>query len=72
MAALYQSLPLRQDQDIRLLRLMPANDGRCLAAKLDVVSLNDLPKYIALSYAWGPPSLDSILTCNGVTLRINF
>ena len=70
MTALYQSLPLQQSRDVRLLYLIPANDKRPITALLKTVSLDSKPEYIALSYAWGRPNFDAELVCNGVTLKI--
>ncbi|KAL7937807.1 HET domain-containing protein [Trichoderma chlorosporum] len=56
---LYSSLPLK-DGDIRLLTILPD----------DVASLDENPKYVALSYVWGGPLQDGTLHINGHEKRI--
>ena len=70
MTSLYQRLPLQQRWDVRLLYLIPANNKQPITALLNIVSLDNKPEYIALSYAWGKPIFDAELVCNGVTLEI--
>jgi hypothetical protein len=46
--------PLRgHSREIRLLRWAPSNNEDDMRFSLEVCSLNDCPKYVALSYTWG-------------------
>ncbi|KAL6809362.1 HET domain-containing protein [Trichoderma sp. SZMC 28013] len=67
--ALYPTLPLR-DGDIRLLTILPDEWAADIHCKISVVSLNDTPEYVALSYVWGPPFQDGTLHINGHKQRI--
>lgn len=50
---LYSSLRLKADNEIRLMNIHPNKAGD-IACELRVVSLQDNPEYIAVSYTWGP------------------
>lgn len=55
----------------RILKLLPSNGSDVsLRCELLIVSLDKLPKYEALSYAWGAPVLSSFIFCNGKRLGI--
>ncbi|KAK4074706.1 uncharacterized protein Triagg1_4855 [Trichoderma aggressivum f. europaeum] len=66
---LYPRTPLR-DGDIRLLTILPDEWAADIHCKISVVSLNDTPKYVTLSYVWGPPFQDGTLRINGHEQRI--
>lgn len=52
----FQYQPLdHSKRQIRLLELSPGNPGSRISARLIHVSLDDNPRYDALSYMWGPP-----------------
>ena len=70
MTTLYQSLPQQQSLDVRLLYLIPTNDKQPITALLKIISLDNKPGYIALSYAWNKPIYDAQLVCNGVTIKV--
>ncbi|PNP53740.1 hypothetical protein THARTR1_05864 [Trichoderma harzianum] len=67
--ALYSTLPLR-DGDIRLLTILPDEWAADIRCEISVVSLNDTPKYVALSYVWGGAFQDGTLHINGHEQRI--
>jgi Heterokaryon incompatibility protein (HET) len=62
---LYSPLPERH---IRLLTLKPLQDPP--SGTLDVVSLDEIPKFNALSYAWGAPGDILDLVCSGKILSV--
>jgi hypothetical protein len=43
-------------QQIRLLRVMPTSSVGSIECQIHTFVIGDCPKYIAISYAWGPPS----------------
>ncbi|KAL8393648.1 hypothetical protein RB595_003401 [Gaeumannomyces hyphopodioides] len=65
--SIYQSLnPSRQE--IRLIEITPFDPADKLSVidcKLHVVSLFDKPEFIALSYAWGDPTVTTEIIVNG-------
>lgn len=67
---MYKDLPLRHHRQIRLLYLFPGFANQPVEARLEVVSLEDKPDYIALSYTWGERVLDATIICNGHQLHI--
>ncbi|EXJ66070.1 uncharacterized protein A1O5_10684 [Cladophialophora psammophila CBS 110553] len=50
---LYRWKPLKHERFIRLLRLSAGHGNQELSGTLQHVSLDDSPKYLAISYAWG-------------------
>ncbi|KIW89714.1 uncharacterized protein Z519_09870 [Cladophialophora bantiana CBS 173.52] len=50
---LYRWKPLKHERSIRLLRLSAGHGNQELSGTLQHVSLDDNPKYLAISYAWG-------------------
>ncbi|KAJ4858773.1 heterokaryon incompatibility protein (HET) domain-containing protein [Trichoderma breve] len=66
---LYPRLPLK-DGDIRLLTILPDEWAADIHCKIGVVSLNDTPEYVALSYVWGGTFQDGTLYINGYEQRI--
>ncbi|CAG9998511.1 unnamed protein product [Clonostachys byssicola] len=61
--------------EIRLLRIEPGEQGDSLICSVSVVSLDNKPKYEALSYVWGDASLTVDITVDGnlhpVTRNLN-
>lgn len=56
MAGLYTATKLVPGEEIRLVNILPKRQSEEIACELQVVSLRDKPKYIALSYTWGSPT----------------
>jgi Heterokaryon incompatibility protein (HET) len=54
-------------REIRLLTILPGDNNSTLACSLKYVSLNDHPRYAALSYTWGDPSITQEILVNGQT-----
>lgn len=80
MASLYGAHPLApgKSADIRLIELLRVGNGfedpyASISCRLCVVSLNDAPKYTALSYVWGSPepSMTIVLDDQLATVRGN-
>ncbi|CAG8957651.1 hypothetical protein HYFRA_00010518 [Hymenoscyphus fraxineus] len=53
---LYSELPLPHPKSIRLLRISPGTDPEPIELTLEVVNLEERPKYRALSHVWNPKS----------------
>src|SRR5436305_10763474 len=51
---LYDPLPIKNKQNIRLVYLNPSSEG-CINCSLVVTNLDNNPSYTALSYTWGDP-----------------
>lgn len=64
--------PLPESGYIRLFELFPRPLLGTIAVRLFVVSMNDLPRYEAISYVWGDPTDTDTRTiiCNYRSLRI--
>ena len=52
----YRYEPLASDRSVRLLRLLPAADDGVLRCEIAQYQIENVPKYRALSYAWGESS----------------
>ena len=50
---------------IRLVLLLPGLDREKLSCRLVTVSLNEVPRYWALSYTWGDPNVTECISLNG-------
>jgi hypothetical protein len=50
---LYSVLQLREEGDIRLVKLLQFNNGE-IACELSTANLHRSPDYVAISYTWGP------------------
>lgn len=61
---MYESLDSTQTQ-IRVLELHPGSPGNVVSCKTRVVSLHSNPRYTALSYTWGDPSVTKKIQFNG-------
>lgn len=44
-----------QNRYIRLIKVLPESSSNIIRCKLLLTTLNDNPKYVALSYTWGLP-----------------
>jgi Heterokaryon incompatibility protein (HET) len=63
--------PLDPTKDeIRLLRILPRDHENEVACTLEKISLKEHPKYLALSYAWGDPTLSSQIVINSMKVFI--
>lgn len=51
--------------EIRLLRLLPGEAGEPVRCTLHVTSLDESPKYEAISYVWGDPADTRCISVNG-------
>ncbi|KAK0102717.1 hypothetical protein ONS95_006319 [Cadophora gregata] len=65
---LYHHAPFTDVRSIRLLFLQPGQFDDVINVRLKVFSLDDLPPYCALSYAWGPPPHTTPVSCYGKKL----
>lgn len=54
-STIYEPLDLASQQ-IRLMRITSAADSELIGCDLHTFDLSSAPSYIALSYAWGPPT----------------
>jgi hypothetical protein len=68
----YLALPVRDGcNDIRLLRVRPSSlSDDILICDLRTISLDDNPKYVALSYVWGPPVFDHGVQCGDKAFEV--
>jgi hypothetical protein len=65
----YDTLP--DGRSIRQLTLLPCNhQGTDIFCRLDIVSLDSIRDYEALSYVWGKPVFDCIIRCNGHPVKV--
>jgi len=62
---LYSQLQLTHDNEIRLVKVSPFQYGKDFCCDLVVIDLTNMPRYIALSYTWGPSSNEE--AADGVT-----
>lgn len=58
------------DQNFRLLELLPGEANDALQCQLVETPLTDIPVYEALSYVWGDSTVTELLCCNGQNLPI--
>ncbi|KAL2163029.1 hypothetical protein VTH06DRAFT_6865 [Thermothelomyces fergusii] len=65
----YQYIPLRHDDEIRLLHLEPGTTGD-VHFTLHPVRLSEKPSYEAISYHWGDPNVTQVVYCEGKPLRV--
>ncbi|KAL2065722.1 hypothetical protein VTL71DRAFT_3392 [Oculimacula yallundae] len=66
----YQYTPL-EDGQIRLLQILPGSETEPVFGQLFTVSLEDLPIYTALSYAWGTGAPDETIILDGKALPVS-
>lgn len=69
-AATYSYDPLPTAGHSRILKLDPGTPSQPLTCSLETLRLKNAPQYEALSYAWGNPDRNFVLTCDGKELRI--
>lgn len=72
--ALYQSLSV-EAAEIRVLKVLPGKTNDPVECELRTVSLRNDPAFEALSYTWGDPNPQDIITVDGhpfeVTLNLD-
>jgi hypothetical protein len=57
--------------DIRLLRLLPANDPQCIPqGEIFIASLDSQIEYEALSYTWGNPERRGHINIDGAMIEV--
>ena len=62
--SLYGPLDTTRKQ-MRLLQFLPTQEGDGVKYEMEIVSLDENPHYVALSYAWGKPTPKTRLEVNG-------
>ncbi|PVH88832.1 HET-domain-containing protein [Cadophora sp. DSE1049] len=65
MTELYEYAPLPGGNHIRLLYLEPGTKHEAGRCQLQTVGLDDAPPFEALSYCWGSPELDYLISVSG-------
>jgi len=65
----YEYIPLN-DNEIRLIQIMPGAESEPVSLKIHHTSLEDLPRYAAVSYSWGTDAPDKVLTVDGKSIAI--
>lgn len=71
LSSLYSELALSSPRDIRLVSLHPALEYDApLICDLDVTSLDDAPKFEALSYVWGSSARQFPAVCTGIGITL--
>lgn len=60
---------LTNDKSIRLLKLHSGDSNGPISCSLQVVHLNQLPAFSAISYTWGSDRLSHMVKCDGLELR---
>ena len=70
----YEYGQLQDDRRIRLMSLMPSNDPtdpiRCQLQVHSLTPDSQIPQYTALSYAWGDPTSNIHIECEGAILSV--
>lgn len=61
---LYAQLQLKNEGDIRLVKILKSKDGN-ISCELKIVSFHEKPQYVAISYTWGPSTNEE--AARGVT-----
>lgn len=59
-----------EHREIRLRAIYLRKTNNDLLCSFRMVSLDDKPKYTALSYVWGDPNVTSPIKVNGVTYQV--
>lgn len=67
----YQHKPFEDDRSIRLLYLQPGKFDDDIKLRLKTVSLDNPPRYCALSYAWGPQPHEGPVYCDGKQIMVS-
>lgn len=70
--SVFRHLPLDTTRScIRLLKVSPANGHAPIQCQISQVSLEDRPRFIALSYKWDHSSASSKnILCNGASMQV--
>ena len=63
----FRYAPLDRTRGIRLLKASRQGENKRLTCSFTNVSLDERPQFIAISYAWGEPTLEHRLNCDGNT-----
>jgi hypothetical protein len=63
--AIYATVPLPNNRNIRILTLLPGNLNDEVECQLGTASLEDDPTFTALSYCWGDSALRHDISVNG-------
>jgi hypothetical protein len=66
----YEYSQLQENSFFRILELQAGTAGTPLKGRLIISSLDDQPKFEALSYAWGRPILNSSISCSGQRIGV--
>lgn len=69
-SSLYPQRLKAGDKEIRLLVIDSRLPEQCICCSLRTVSLNNTPKYTALSYAWGDARITVPIAINGVSVHV--
>ncbi|MCJ1412132.1 hypothetical protein MMC19_006224 [Ptychographa xylographoides] len=67
---IYSKLLLPEPKSIRLLTILPSEAGDIIKCQLEVVNLDETPKYTALSYVWGPRNPPTKIICNTQVVEV--
>lgn len=67
--SIYQTLP---ENSIRILELQPGELHEALECRLIVQQITEENAYEAISYVWGNPARDVLITCSGTSTGITF
>ena len=70
MASQYEYQDVSENNEIRLLALLPGRFNDPIRCTLSHVSLDDEPVYEALSYTWGAATRSHTLICDGKLLPV--
>lgn len=62
--------PVTADDEMRLLDLLPGEDGESIRCTLRHARLSESPDYEAMSYVWGDATDTLPIGCNGHTLMV--
>jgi hypothetical protein len=63
--------PVRVEEDeIRILRLLPGQDGESISVQLHHEKMSSSPKYTASSYIWGKRRASRAIVCGNHCIRI--
>jgi hypothetical protein len=59
-----------EDNEIRLIKIMPGAESEPVSLEICHISLKDLPRYAAISYSWGTDAPDKIVMVEGKSIAI--
>jgi hypothetical protein len=62
--------PLQSPTSIRILELLPGEEGDLIQCQLYSTTVEGAPQYEALSYVWGSPDDKSAIECGGGRIKI--